>query len=239
MTNLSKEQLYKKYSELPKDIRGLLLNDDLGPFIHSISKKNGLNPIQSLDIEDEVAFVLLGTKNKKDLALNIADSAKIDSEKAADVARDIESMIFEDINESLKKIQPTKKDVGIKIKTPDKSNVSEEVMKKETNAIPPVLSPADTATGQTHAIYSKEDSPVTPPSPPKPIVGAEQVGVGVPSPVTPRERASLELQGEHMFEKKLRDSTQVQPKQEIGTVENLQQERASNGIDPYREMPEQ
>lgn len=247
MTSNIDKQLYKKYSNLPKDIQNVLTDEDLGPWIHSIGKKHGINPIQGVELEDEIAFVLLGIKNKKDLISNIVKNIGLDEERAIKLVHDIELGLFEDLRESLEKIQPIKES-SVEINAQEDSVFSEPTKKEfsyKSTQMSPFSHPIPPEPAATNAINhpNSYNPPVsnTQQSSPKPIVGADKVGLGVPSPITPRERAALELQngkGEHMFEKKLRDHTQVKPKQVVKPVEHLQQEQVSQKVDPYREIPE-
>lgn len=114
------EQLKTAYSELPEKIQELVRDEDLGLFIQSIGKENGLTPKQSLEIEYVVVHILLGLREDSDLARIIRDEIKIPGELSWKISRIIRRDIFnEPIDKQEDKEEAKKKHTPYKIPEPD------------------------------------------------------------------------------------------------------------------------
>ena len=56
------EQLQEKFKTLPKDIQGLVLDEDFGPTVTFLCDEVGIDATKALDVEDEVFDVLMGSE---------------------------------------------------------------------------------------------------------------------------------------------------------------------------------
>jgi len=102
--NDTKKQLYEKYKALPKDIQNILLDENLGPVITLMCKDTGVGVEKSLDVEDAVIHVLIGDLHPKDFVQTIAQKAELPNETAQKIAREVTESIFEQVEDSLKKV---------------------------------------------------------------------------------------------------------------------------------------
>lgn len=251
-----KEPLIEFYKNTPEDIRDILIDDNFGPAIQIIGRKNGVNPTQSLDIEDIVVHVLLGVEPEEGLIARIQKKINVPKETARGITEDLEKNIFSYVKEPLKKIQRNKKFKlnGAMQKPPLSALIEKTGQKKVTAQKTPDLKNTAPATHPLKMVISKPPIPIpaenaqdaniaqqTPPTPPEPTVGAvkaDEVNIKDTRTLTPRERASQELQkGEHMFEKKLRETYSqpvTKPQKEVPAPPTPPEKK----IDPYREMPE-
>jgi len=208
-TTYTKEEMIKFYKNVPGDIRGILLDKNFGPSFQVIGRENDISPLQSLDLEDVAVYILLGVEPLNQFSHLLQGKLGVSREKAEKIAKSIDENIFYQIRESLRKIQG---DNNIRIKKIDKQNTPTH--KPES----PVPAPTN---------YNLDNT--TPNiAPPKTIVGAEKVGVGVPQ------------KEEHMFEKKLREMSENMkiPKTEIEDTEPAKTKIQPERIDPYREVTE-
>ncbi|GMQ95466.1 MAG: hypothetical protein BMS9Abin13_581 [Patescibacteria group bacterium] len=103
------EQLFKAFGRLPEDVQDVFADPNLGPLIHTIAIDHGVDPAGSLDIEDEVAHVLLGLAYPEELAVNIRRKLGIPEEKARKIASEIQIKIFKNVMKSLHDMHKSKK----------------------------------------------------------------------------------------------------------------------------------
>ncbi len=233
-TTHTEEQMIEFYKNVPDDIREVLLDDNFGPAIQVIGRENGLKPQQSLEAENIVTNIMLGVEPLNQFNQLLQEKLEIPREKIREITKSIGENIFSQIKESLEKIQTPKEKIG------------EETIPKDT-FIPikiPIISPLPTA--PTFEATPPLASSVSP----KPIIGAEKIGIGIP------KKESVE---EHPFEKKLRGVTQPPRTGTLASIENeevhedllstdvkdsilpetpTQQEVLEKKTDPYREMAE-
>jgi hypothetical protein len=160
-TTYTKEQIVKLYKNTPNDIRDILFDDNLGPAIQVIGKDCGINPEQSLDVEDEVVYVLLGINKVEDFTQRIQHKINITNETAKKITIAVNENIFSQVKESLEKR------IGA-------------IPSRQSQDFPhPAESLISSIHKQTPA-QKEKTVPFTTLS--RPIVGAEKVGVGVPPP---------------------------------------------------------
>ena len=96
------EQIQEKFKALPKDIQGLVVDDDFGPAVTLLCKELGVEAVKALDVEDEVFDVLMGFSHPKDFIRNIQSKIGVDEEKARAIAEKVNDEIFQLVKESLK-----------------------------------------------------------------------------------------------------------------------------------------
>jgi len=237
--NHTKEQLFELYGKVPEDIQSIIRDENLGPAIQVIGKDHGITPAQALDVEDVVLHTLLGIKPAHSFAKQIQEKLNISEDVAQKIAKDIDENIFSPVKESLNKIQGTEKpERAIKIPITPPVHPSATTDPKETPRIPQAPTPRKPEPAQPSTLPSKivnkkpmphegivtqtpSPTPATPPTHRKSIVGAEKIGVGIPS-------------AEHMFEQKLRET--APPIQKDKPAEKLVDVPDYGGKeDPYRE----
>ena len=281
------KQLYikRKYEESSMDIQNLLVSDELVSVISSIGKMHSLTMSQIEQLVDEVGLILIGIVPAKYLKVGVQDRLEIDGEKAKNISREIEKRVFYQVKDSLEEMQNNTPAFEVKILNTEppktqttqtkKMSLAELLPKKETLTAPtPPVSTPKIQPSKLTAPQKKETPRIIksfspdippPPHPPKPIVGAEKIGIDIPT--NSRERASLELQNkgvapikrtppkkqgeghpstEHLFEKKLREASQSPAQQEQKT-ENVAGDDSTDTapaeihikqkkVDPYREF---
>ena len=185
--------------------------------------------------------MILKMEEKENFSKNLENQINIPKEVAQKIALEIDRSIFSQVKKSPEKIHSLEETVGVKIKTPDLSMEVEEpsliksLPKKEPSLDPPIP-PTPTITPAPQPTTPRDmpagiRTPVTPPISPKPIVGAEKMGVGIPEPESPKE---------HLFEKKLREAVQppTPPKQTAESSVTAEPPVSQKKVDPYREIAE-
>jgi len=246
MNNIThtQEQMIEFYKNVPSDIRELLLDDNFGPAIQLIGRENGLTPIQSLDTEDVVTLVLLGVEPLKQFSSLLQKKLEIPREKIHKITKGIDEEIFSPVKKTLEKLQATEEKTQGEIKIPLKQDrLSLEKTMPENNIISVKTTPTLSVPIPKPVLPSEQLIPI------KSVVGAENMGVGIP------------VKEEHVFEKKLREVTQSSKTESLTSTENntvrknilstdikkfttpetpnLQEVHSSQAkIDPYREIME-
>jgi len=217
------EQLQEKFKTLPKDIQGLVLDEDFGPTVTFLCDEVGIDATKALDVEDEVFDVLMGFSHPKDFIRNIQSKIGIDQEKAKVIAEKVNEEIFQPVRESLKIVH----------------NITEVASE---------ASLASTASGAlTQPITSKSPTPPSPTTPkvrppvfpeiivPRPSQASEASIASTPKPPEPPKAQ------QNIFEQKLqgmykmpKEETLVPPK---SSSIHPPQPLHPGGVDPYREQP--
>ncbi len=223
-TTHTEEEMIEFYKNVPDNIRVLLLDDNFGPAIQVIGRENGLTPTQSLEAEDVVTLILLGVEPLSQFNQLLQEKLEIPREKVREITKSIGENIFSPIKESLEKIQTHE----------------EKTIPKNT------FIPAPVKNTEVSSSVIKPIPPLTLSISPKTIIGAEKIGIDIPSKKT----------GGHPFEKKLRTVIQQQEEattlsedkgvnKESSSVNNKEPlipkpptEKKQEEIDPYRELAE-
>ncbi|KKU17669.1 MAG: hypothetical protein UX28_C0006G0007, partial [Candidatus Pacebacteria bacterium GW2011_GWA1_46_10] len=160
--NYIKGQLRDKLNKLPEDIQQELSSDDLGLIIQIIGSDVDITPEQSLDVEDEVVAVLMGTSHPKDFIRNIQTKIGVDEEKARAIAEKVNDEIFQLVKESLKVVHNIGDD-----QQPTTNNLQQAPLRSELGSTP---------------------TPPVAPKPPAPQVASEASIASLASPNTDSPR---------------------------------------------------
>lgn len=113
MAFYSAEEARKRYDSLPLEVKNLLYSPGMSFTIQEIGQKNSLH-IDQIDIlNTEVGQVMLGFTDSKDLPHRLMEMLNLEQGKAAQVAQDVNDMLFNKIRDKMKqvyeanKIEPT------------------------------------------------------------------------------------------------------------------------------------
>lgn len=205
MNNIThtQEQMIEFYKNVPSDIRELLLDENFGPAIQLIGRENGLTPLQSLNTEDVVALILLGVEPLKQFSSLLQKKLEIPREEIRKITESIGEEIFSPIKKTLEKMQVAEEKTQGEIKIPLKQDrLSLEKTMPENNII---------SVKTTPTLFVPIPKPVLPSEqliPIKSVVGAENMDVSIP------------IKEEHIFEKKLRETTQTSKAGSFTSIEN-------------------
>jgi hypothetical protein len=295
------EKYREKYRNSTTAIKEFMSSDSYMNTIKRVVRKYDIPKEKIRDFSYEIALIVVGVNAKENLSKNLENQVNVPSEVAQKIASEIDKSIFSQVKESLEKIQHPKEGVDVATEMPSlsmeigKSKTAEAVPKKAPSALPiPQTPPSPTGTliprtsAPTKNTIADVEAPVTHTASPKPIVGAEEMGMNIPNSVNQQDITSLEpqiekpaspktppnqnyqsenVQGEHLFEKKLREaseamSTPSTPQKQTGnlpeeitdlatpkpsiplnqTINDHTSEDTSlqqKKMDPYREMPEE
>ena len=104
MENEIEKKLEETFETLPKDVQEALSSVDVSQKIMEVAKTHGilLDAVETLS--DETTMVMLGLENPNEFPGGIEAKLGVSKEKAEQIAKDIDTQIFEPIRESLKKI---------------------------------------------------------------------------------------------------------------------------------------
>jgi len=127
------EELEKKYSELPDDIREAMSSVDVAKTVENIGKSHSLHIDQIGDLMDEVSFVMLGITHPSDFIPKIQKILSIDNRKAQEITKDINESIFRPIKASLLSIHGAGVDKKSALRQQEK-NTEKEIVRKDSKA---------------------------------------------------------------------------------------------------------
>lgn len=99
-----KEILTSQWRLVPKDIRSLIVAEDLSPKIEWIGRKYNLSSEHIALLENEVLFVLFGLVHMMDFAQNIETELGLQKEQARLVTQEIGMQIFSEVKNSLREL---------------------------------------------------------------------------------------------------------------------------------------
>jgi hypothetical protein len=98
------KQLSDKFFILPKEIQNTISSAEVAKTIQAIAQKHGLHVDKTGELGDETGRVMLGVTHPKNFVANLTRRLGLSSEKATEIALDVNRQIFRPIRESLKKI---------------------------------------------------------------------------------------------------------------------------------------
>ena len=96
------KNLEEQFKSLPKEVQAVLTSTETAETIKAISQRNGLKIDQESTLFDLVADVLLGNLPSKEFVKNFSDKADLSTEKAREVAEEINTEIFGQIRLSMR-----------------------------------------------------------------------------------------------------------------------------------------
>ena len=236
--NYIKGQLRDKLNKLPEDIQQELSSDDLGLIIQIIGSDVDITPEQSLDVEDEVVAVLMGTSHPKDFIRNIQTKIGVDEEKARAIAEKVNDEIFQLVKESLKVVHNIGDD-----QQPTTNNLQQAPLRSELGSTPtPPVAPKPPApqVASEASIASLASPNTDSPRFPQMIV-PRPLGNLQPTTNNPQQAPEAPRSSQNIFEQKLQGVFKM-PKEETlvppRPTNNLQpttDNQRGGGVDPYRE----
>lgn len=150
MDNTLTQDLKKQFDSLPPELQRAISGIDLSEKLQEIVKKHRLMIDQAGKLEIETVLVLFGLERLEKYIKNLTDNVGLSNIQAAEVAHDVNEVIFKGVREILKKINdgiaeqekaedkvikdnriskdgnPTKEDVLAGIENPTNINSGEE-----------------------------------------------------------------------------------------------------------------
>lgn len=99
------EQLNSKFESLPKELQEAITSEETLNKIESMGKKYSLMLDKVSELADETGLIMLGLTKSSEFVKNLCDRMEIDSAKATEIAKDINTEILDSIRVSLRKIQ--------------------------------------------------------------------------------------------------------------------------------------
>ncbi|MBU1046329.1 hypothetical protein KKH36_00940 [Patescibacteria group bacterium] len=98
------EELKEKFLNIPEDVREAISSNEVNEKLLSLADKYKLQYDETDELTKEIGYIMLGLKPKDNFVQNIQKVTQLDSEKSKALAEEINSSIFENIRESLRKI---------------------------------------------------------------------------------------------------------------------------------------
>jgi len=91
---IDKDDLKRKYEQLPEDLQGILFSNNIAEQIQEIGKKFSLHTDQVGSLYDLVNLVLSGVIYIKDFVKKLSSSLEVSEVQARMIAQEINNQIF-------------------------------------------------------------------------------------------------------------------------------------------------
>lgn len=102
--NYSPEEAGKRFESLPQDIKDAIYSAEMDQALTAVGEKFHLHFDQLSILEGEITGVMLGFTEPQDFPGIVAERLSVSKEIADGVAQELDTMLFQKIRESLKKI---------------------------------------------------------------------------------------------------------------------------------------
>lgn len=122
----NQDKLKEYIEKVPQDIKDILYSLDYPKLLEEIVGKNKLMIDQAGLLEIETTLVMAGLVPLNDYKINLIKSLEITEEKAAKIAKDIDSLIFKNIRKSLEEINNEDSEADYVIEQRAKTELSKE-----------------------------------------------------------------------------------------------------------------
>ncbi len=97
----TREELTEKLASLPPQVRGFIYSPLMGTLVQQIGNKFTLHIDQIGALETSIVNVILDAASGDDLVSNITEALTVDEEKAAAIATEVNTLIFDKIRHSM------------------------------------------------------------------------------------------------------------------------------------------
>lgn len=102
-----KKIIQEQWGILPENIQKLILSSEFDSKIEQISRKYNLLGNQTVNLKNEIVFVLLGLVHLMDFTQNLEHELAIPKEQARLLAQEVGAQIFANVKESLRELGKT------------------------------------------------------------------------------------------------------------------------------------
>ena len=96
--------LEEKYRNIPDDVRKAISSTEVNKKLKSIVDKYKLQFDEGEELTKEIGYVMLGLKSPDYFVRNIQNATDLSQEKAKEIVKEVNEIIFKDIKESLREI---------------------------------------------------------------------------------------------------------------------------------------
>jgi hypothetical protein len=250
----TQEIIEEQIQKLPKDVREAIISVDYNKKLEEIVKRQKILIDQAAKLETETSLVMIGLEPISSYINNLKDNLDLTSERAAEIARDVNETIFKPIRNSLQNIGENIGGESAEQTVPDVVTEKEIVIKSTTSNDPnlnrdQILNEIENPTsisGGDRTMKFVSQKPAVPP----PVVKVEtkeieikptqevEIIPGEPVKDVIKEKETPQIMT-NILESKMSGSTitsqqivDIKPEIKLPEVEK---KRPSSGVDPYRE----
>jgi hypothetical protein len=104
MITINQKQAFSRYKSLPQNLQDILFSMQTAEIIRMVCEKNALPPEKNSFVAGPAGLVIMGFVHPEDLAKEIEDGAKISSQAAVSLSKDLSVRIFDGIKPDLDKV---------------------------------------------------------------------------------------------------------------------------------------
>ena len=102
--NFTPQQIKERYKILPQELKDIYFSEETAEKLTAIGKANNLRTDQIGLLADETGLVMLGLTSTSEYITNLAKRLEIDKELAKKTAEEVNSQIFSQVREAMKKV---------------------------------------------------------------------------------------------------------------------------------------
>jgi len=101
MKQFTQEEIFKRYAELPQEVKDAIFAEATAEKMNEIGKKHGLLIDKIGNLAREAGYVMLGLEHPNDFVSNLVSTLEVPELKAREIASDINEAIFKPIRSHL------------------------------------------------------------------------------------------------------------------------------------------
>lgn len=102
--SIDKEKINEAYKKLPEEMKAILVSDETSEFVMNLGKKYQLHVDQTGALSNAIILIMVGLMRPNEFIPAVAKNLNIETDKAQQIAKEINDQIFAPIRESLKQV---------------------------------------------------------------------------------------------------------------------------------------
>ncbi|MBI4114886.1 MAG: hypothetical protein HY445_03530 [Candidatus Niyogibacteria bacterium] len=118
---LSKTEIQERYRNLPDALREAVFSTEITETLLTLGKKYNLSIEKIGELHTETNYIIFGISHPRDFIRNIQKATGVDALTAKNIAQEVNTLIFANIRDELKKLHGIKEETGQEGITPSKS----------------------------------------------------------------------------------------------------------------------
>jgi len=127
----SKEQLWKLYEVLPKELKEAIFSEETANSIHEACARNNLEEAKIPEIAKYTGYVLMGLVPPDEFEKTLKEKLALDNEQAKKINQEITRFVFFPLRATLESIYKTEVEQVAKPDLSEKPSTAEKIPKEE------------------------------------------------------------------------------------------------------------
>ncbi len=209
------QKLKENFLKLPDDVQEAITSTQVAEKLQTLTDKYSLQLDEAEKVTEEIGYMMLNLKPKKNFVRNIQNVSGLDYDKSKKLVRDVNNIILKDIRESLKKIHSGENE--------DDEDLDEEMVRGE------LLQELENPKEKTTDLIIKPQEPASPVNKQENIETLKQTNFASQNSSLQKEDLKLSEKTEVINPPRTEENNPQSP------APDEQKDRKDYTIDPYRE----